>query len=221
LSRMFQGYKTWNPIVGCKHDCRYCWARRMAQRQKHRCIECFAFVPHLHRERLSLSDVEKQIFVCSMGDMWGDWVDNEWIRKILEVCRSKPKNCYLFLTKNPERYHEFLDELPPNSILGVTIETNRNTRIWSINAPNVTRRYEAMLSLPSHVRKAVSIEPIMDFDEEEFIEMIKNLKPSIVWIGYDNYNNKLPEPPLSKTFRLIDELNKITYVETKTIRRRT
>ena len=23
--------KTWNPVIGCKHNCSYCWARNLAE----------------------------------------------------------------------------------------------------------------------------------------------------------------------------------------------
>ena len=54
-SRMFtlgkdMPIKTWNPFVGCKFLCTYCWAKRFAKRLK--CDLCQLFVPHLHEERL-------------------------------------------------------------------------------------------------------------------------------------------------------------------------
>ncbi len=40
----------------------------------------------------------------------------------------------------------------------------------------------------------VTIEPIMDFDLEPFVEMIKNTKPKFVNIGADSKGHNLPEP---------------------------
>jgi len=51
-------------------------------------------------------------------------VKDEWIRAVLSHVVKFPDTYFLFLTKNPERYRDFLDEFPPNSILGATIETD-------------------------------------------------------------------------------------------------
>jgi len=50
--------KTWNPAVGCSKRCHdehgkiWCYAYWQAKRQKHRCQQCYEFIPHLHPERL-------------------------------------------------------------------------------------------------------------------------------------------------------------------------
>jgi len=66
----------------------------------------------------------------------------------------------------------------------------------------------------------VTIEPIMDFDHSDFVDLIRELSPDMAWIGYNNYPEsvKLPEPSLKKTNLLIKELKKITDVRLKTIR---
>lgn len=65
------------------------------------------FTPTLHRYRLDEPQQWKQprnIFVCSMADLFGDWVPLEWIQEVFEACRKAPQHRYLFLTKAPERY---------------------------------------------------------------------------------------------------------------------
>ncbi|MDH5688497.1 MAG: hypothetical protein OEZ48_11645, partial [Candidatus Bathyarchaeota archaeon] len=57
-----------------------------------------------------------------------------------------------------------------------------------------------------------------DFDDE-FIDWIKEISPQMVYIGYDNYNNKLQEPQLSKTKLLVEELYGITDVRAKALRK--
>lgn len=41
--------KQWNPFVGCKFDCLYCRTsfQRQAKRQKHNCIDCYNYKPHI------------------------------------------------------------------------------------------------------------------------------------------------------------------------------
>ncbi len=119
---------TWNPITGCLHDCTYCYARKIAERfgsvlkediEEHRnqqihvvdrkkhCPYPFVFEPTFHRYRLdepSKKTKGQNIFVCSMADLFGEWVPDEWIKEVFRVCEAAPQHNYLFLTKNPERY---------------------------------------------------------------------------------------------------------------------
>jgi protein gp37 len=62
------------------------------------------------------------VFVCSMADLFGDWVETEVIQEILDVCEASPQWNYLFLTKNPKRLLEFT--FPDNSWVGTTVDCN-------------------------------------------------------------------------------------------------
>lgn len=65
------------------------------------------FEPTLHEYRLPMPAQKKKpanIFVCSMADLFGDWVPDEWIMRVFEACKAAPQHNYLFLTKNPARY---------------------------------------------------------------------------------------------------------------------
>lgn len=67
------------------------------------------FNPTFHKYRL---DWPKQVvtgsrvFVCSMADMFGEWVPDAWIEQIFAACEAAPQHQYIFLTKNPKRYIE-------------------------------------------------------------------------------------------------------------------
>lgn len=148
---------TWNPVTGCYHDCPYCYARTMVHRfgdpdMKHaKSIELDApcaggdgkrkayptgFTPTLHRYRLS--DYEKKagrtIFVCSMADLFGEWVPDYWIEEVFEACERAPQHRYLFLTKNPARYMELAKagKLPAkdNMWYGTTATTPDEEFFW-------------------------------------------------------------------------------------------
>jgi len=76
------------------------------------------FEPTLHRYRLPMPEQKKKpanIFVCSMADLFGEWVPDEWIEEVFKACEAAPQHPYLFLTKNPKRYQTFLKA--GNSIL--------------------------------------------------------------------------------------------------------
>lgn len=69
----------------------------------------FGFKPTLHEYRLvdpTKKGLGKTIFVCSMADLFGDWVPDEWIEKVFVACKAAEGHRYLFLTKNPARYIE-------------------------------------------------------------------------------------------------------------------
>jgi DNA repair photolyase len=208
--------KTWNPVVGCLHNCVYCWARRLVE-TKLKDVERYrdGFVPKLVEKELSKRFYKQSVFVSDMGDLFGDWVPEEWITKVIDAIRESPTSNFLFLTKNPRKYLKYVELYPENLVLGATIETNRDYPVSE--APTTAERYKSMVELP-YRNKLVSIEPIMDFDLETFVQWIREIKPVLVHVGYDNYNKHLPEPSLSKTKQLMDQLGQFTRVKTLTLR---
>lgn len=75
----------------------------------------FDFTPTFHRYKLDEPQRWKKprnIFVCSMADLFGEWVPDEWIREVFKACDAAPQHRYLFLTKNPKRYRELHELLP-------------------------------------------------------------------------------------------------------------
>lgn len=214
--------KTWNPVTGCLHECSYCWARKLAEtklRNSHRYRK--GFLPRLNENEFKAKFNEGDfIFVSDMGDLFGGFIPKKWILQVLNYIRKFPKTYFLLLTKNPSRYKEFIEEFSENIILGTTIETNKDdlyleNKISKAPLPSV--RYESFKEI-KWSKKFVSIEPILDFDLEEFAKWIEQIMPIMIYIGYDNYSNRLPEPPLSKTMKLISRLSKTTLVIKKTLR---
>lgn len=66
----------------------------------------FDFDPTFHRYKLyepKRWTKPRTIFVCSMADLFGDWVPDEWIQEVFQACEAAPWHRYLFLTKNPTR----------------------------------------------------------------------------------------------------------------------
>lgn len=62
------------------------------------------FAPILHEYRLTQPAQKKKpanIFVCSMADLFGEWVPESWIERVFEACEAAPWHNYLFLTKKP------------------------------------------------------------------------------------------------------------------------
>ena len=209
-------WKTWNPVIGCLHGCRYCWAKRFAlERLSNTEKYKDGFAPKLAESELNKRFRNQFIFVSDMGDLFGEWVPKEWILKVIEATRSSPSSDFLFLTKNPRRYREFVHLCGNNIVLGATIETNRRNDFSK--APLVSDRAKAMIDL-KYSKKFISIEPIMDFDLEVLADWTEKIAPIHAAVGYDNWHNRLPEPSLPKTLRLIERLEGFTFVSRRTLR---
>jgi len=232
-TRMFHlVHKTWNPISGCQFLCKYCWARKLAI-TKLRHLERYrnGFIPKLNSSELRKKFKPGElVFVSDMGDMWGSFIPDEWIEKVLNHVRSFPRTTFLFLTKNPGRYLEFAEELSSmdNVVLGATVETDDDLLYLkhSISrAPAPSKRLYMMELAAQKIGGTlmISVEPILDFTPFFHIKISEVATRSddfFTYIGYDNYGNKLPEPPYRKTLSLIKTLrDKGIKVYIKTLRK--
>lgn len=201
---------TWNPVTGCYHGCEYCYAKSIACRfgdfmridghdiktvgdivDGKICVEVAyktinpypeKFTPTFHRYRLNEYQNKKgrNIFVCSMADLFGKWVPDDWKIEVLEACKKAPQHNYLFLTKDPIGYSIWPTKEHPsireseiyteNMWLGVTytgkerLEGHYDERdigdhlsIWT-NFWYLWRMSETIL--PTKAHKFISIEPI-------------------------------------------------------------
>jgi len=110
---------SWSPVIGCRGGCFYCYGKRLNDRFKW--IKDWTkpkFYPERLKEPYKIKKPSK-IFVCSMADLFSDWIIDGMILKIIEVARENPRHTFQFLTKNPKRYLEF--KFPKNCWLGATI----------------------------------------------------------------------------------------------------
>lgn len=169
---------TWNPITGCSRvsdGCRNCYAERMAgtrlAHHKH----------YVHLTRISggepkwTGDVRfnedvlmqpakwrkpKRIFVNSMGDLFHENVQDEWLLRIYQVMQETPQHTYLILTKRPARMLEwarkldggwsnFVRGVPENAWHGVSCE----------NQETADERIPLLLQVPGKV--FASCEPLL------------------------------------------------------------
>ena len=83
----------------------------------------YGFDPTFHRYRLAelrKTTKPQTVFVCSMADMFGEWVPDGWITEIFRACDAASWHRYLFLTKNPQRCRYFAGHFRENTWLGIT-----------------------------------------------------------------------------------------------------
>lgn len=105
----------------------------------------FGFDPTFHRYKLDEPQRWKKprnIYVCSMADLFGEWVPDAWIREVFEACEAAPQHRYLFLTKNPSRYkgldgivhwpsfeETYIEKSRPRMILGASATNDAQMKI--------------------------------------------------------------------------------------------
>lgn len=203
---------TWNPVTGCLHGCEYCYARGIATRFGWHANEPdinervlyempvsggrkvpypFDFQPTFHQYRLGEPAAwtkPRTIFVCSMADLFGDWVPDEWIREVFEACGAAPQHRYMFLTKNPKRYAELRAKgirPPANSWIGTSATTDAEAKeqtfalseCWNVNA-----------------NWFVSVEPILEPISSEALQDLGAMHWVIIGAETGNSKNKvIPE----------------------------
>ena len=191
---------TWNTVKGqCYHNCEYCYMKTWGKQS-----------PIRFDEKELKTDLRQgnTIFVGNTNDMFAIKINDEWVRKTLNHC-SKFDNTYVFQSKNTFGINRMTNYLPDKVIIGTTIETNRTDILFQISkAPLPQERINWMNEFSAGYYKFITIEPIMDFDLEQFVGMIIQARPNFVNIGADSKHHNLPEPSYKKIIALIDELKK-------------
>jgi len=108
---------TLNPIKGrCKGPCPYCYAKRMYDRFKWE--PKIKFVPE-ELDELKKIKKSSRIFICSMHELFGNWISSKWINKILQIVGNYSQHTFQILTRCPERALHF--HYPRNIWMGITI----------------------------------------------------------------------------------------------------
>ena len=208
---------TSNPIKGlCPHNCSYCYMKAIFRR--YHSDETLRLDEH---ELNTSYGKNKFIFLGTSTDMFANAVPTEWILQVYDKCLQHPDNKYLFQSKNPGRFLEPqlinhpLMQLKDRIYFATTIESNRDYPISK--AQCMTERADAMAQLQAMgFSVMVTIEPIMDFDHDELVEMLKKIKPFQVNIGCNTSKEiKLCEPTRDQIYALVQELRTFTNVELK------
>lgn len=168
------------------------------------------------------------IFIGSSTDDFASDVPSEWIIKVLDFCveatshqPEEQKTRFLIQTKNPERILEFIEHPLFQSqrvVVCTTIETNRHYPEIMNNAPLPKKRAEAMAKIAEYgIKTYLTIEPVMDFDLDEMVTLIKMCKPEQVNIGANSIRSiELPEPQNARQLiSLMLQLLCFTHIKVK------
>ena len=207
---------TWNPISGCTHDCKYCWAKSLSDRYGR------SFEPQLKEKffKDKMPNDGSWVFVGSMGDTFCEGVPDEWILKLLGfIKKDKSNNVFLLQTKNPARFHEEditydLEEIKDKVILGTTLETTYDTSEWSKAPPPYERAYSLINKKRDGFRTFLSLEPLAEFDLKMMKRWITEINPEAIEIGLENYTSFTTKPSDEKIIELVHwiDSNGFNYV---------
>lgn len=169
--------ETWNPVTGCtpvSAGCMNCWAKAMVHRFPHLhdpeggmpFTECVV----LHEYRLDAPlhwKKPRMCFVCSMGDLFHEDVQQDIVRAVLVRVSELHKHRFIILTKRAQRMYEFMATV--NNKSGI-FNTTRSQRRWPLsnlwlgvsveNQATAEERIPLLLQTPAAVR-FVSVEPML------------------------------------------------------------
>ena len=197
--------KSWNPIrarnretggVGhfCVHvsdGCKNCYAERMQPRFQNRiryAAQDQAKVDVFLDEKALTAPLRWKkpatIFVCSMTDLYGEWVPDEWTDRIKAVEALCPQHVFIEVTKRPERMREYLADArtrdrvavvfarlfagvrshPRNPVIWNKTMQWPSPNVWALTSiedqPTADKRLPHILATQAAVR-GVSIEPLL------------------------------------------------------------
>jgi protein gp37/ParB-like chromosome segregation protein Spo0J len=149
---------SWNPVTGCLHNCPYCYARDTAERYYDQ-----GFAPSLIPSALSKPTNtkpptdggvrERNVFTCSMADLFGRWVPHEWIDAVFDVMRGNPEWNFLTLTKFPQRLYEL--NVPANCWMGATLDVQSRLEM-------TIRSFEKLKKTNPGITTWLSLEPLLE-----------------------------------------------------------
>ena len=210
----------YNPVGGkCPYGCVYCWVNEILRRYPSLREKYSGELRLFPTELVRNFATGGYVFACDMLDLLA--APKEIVYTVANVMAGNPQCKFLLESKNPRAFLDLGVDWSSNITLGTTIESNRNYPELS-KSPQQTERLYWMVQV-AKARQGknslfISIEPVLDFDLDSFLLQLYWIKPWAVAVGYDNYDWKLPEPPLAKTMQLIMELEKFTTVYRKTLR---
>ena len=152
---------TWNPVTGCtktSEGCAHCYAEVMARRLKAMGTEKYknGFKVTLHEDALNEPKKwhkPRNIFVCSMSDLFHKDVPFEFVDKVIQVIKDTPQHRYQLLTKRAERMKDYFmtREVPKNVWVGVTVELQTSKS-----------RIDALRTIKNAPIRFLSCEPLLE-----------------------------------------------------------
>lgn len=210
------GY-TWNVAGGCMHGCKWempdgqiaeCYAKTVAERVATAAyphgFEHHYWNPQRLIEPLRLK-TPSGIFLDSMSDLMGAWVEGEQIGQVLDVCRRAPQHVFFLLTKNAPRLQQF--DFPDNVWTGVSSPPDWLLRSRLSRAQQERMLHKSLKTLAETKAKVrwMSFEPL-SWDVSRIVEQYPGALQWAVVGAASNGRQQYP-PALADVQALLDVLD--------------
>ena len=178
---------TINPVKGlCPMACPYCYARQMYKRFKW--DSEIRYDPDAFK---CLPSKSACVFVGSTMELFGDWIDRDWIHMTFAKILARPQHTFIFLTKLAQNLPR---EFPENCWVGVTALNDAQlllaeTQFEKIQAPV----------------KFLSLEPL-----KNELDAIKYLKqPNWLIIGQQTPVSVKTQPKIEWVREIVEAADKV------------
>jgi len=196
--------ETFNPVWGCRNECGYCYARKIAKRfagviSEKEIDEIYGgsidgnslnayyeekkddiknFKPTFLHSQFNKKFPKKpqRIFVGSMSEI-AYW-KKEWVGMVIEKVKQYPQHTFIFLTKHQETYSNYYG-WPKNCILGVTI--TKADDYWK-------GKHNWYFFSSKNIRTVFSFEPLLS--SIPTMELLEHSNVNWVIIGAETGNRK-------------------------------
>lgn len=197
--KITSGTKEWadynvNCIKGCYNDCRYCYAKMMAKRFGRTTNHTWKNMT-IRKEVLNKNFKRRagRVMFPSTHDIFDISPFKEAcfivLRKLLNsgndvLITTKPK--FSIIQEIDRQFRHYKEQIQ----FRLTITSNKDEllKFWEPNAPKFKER---LVSLKYAFRKefktSVSIEPFLDYDPTELVDIITPFITESIWIGRMNY----------------------------------
>ena len=203
-----------NCYFGCSNDCRYCYAKKMAIRFNKKTKDTWKImVPNIKNIKKGYRKRNGRIMFPTSHDITDESLSNclTLLKKLFNsgneiLVTTKPRSkCIKVICKNFLENKELVQFR-----FTITSKNSNLLKFWEPGAPSFEERYESLkYAFHQGFKTSISIEPFLDKDPFELVEILMPFATESIWIGKMNYiskkNFKTHELGYYKYIKLLNE----------------
>ena len=212
IHKITSGTKEWadhnvNCFKGCFNNCRYCYAKMMAKRFGRATEETWKHMQVRPDVRVkNFRKYDGRVMFPSSHDI----VD---VPLVVEACMAVIKKLLeaendLLITSKPrpqiiktiiEQFNSYKTQIQFR--FTITSKDDNLLSFWEPNAPTFTQRLKALkLAFKEGFKTSVSMEPFLDYEPRELVNIVLPYVTESIWIGPMNYiaRNNIAKKEISR-----------------------
>ncbi len=200
--KITSGTKEWadynvNCIIGCYNNCRYCYARIMANRfgrSTNRTWKNMRIRKDILRKKFNM--LPGRVMFPSTHDIFDLAPFKEACLAVLDnllasnndvLVTTKPR--FAIVQEIVERFGYYKDQIQFR--FTITSRSDELIKFWEPNAPSCHERFESLkYAFQKGFRTSVSVEPFLDYDPTDLVQAIAPFVTESIWVGRMNYISK-------------------------------